>query len=81
MSWKKKAIGSLKQRNNIIIKEADKDSTVFIMDNLFYLCEVECILNDVNAYLVVNAGEYAHLIISICRLVKKFNSENNREWN
>ena len=46
----RKAIECLKQKSNLIIKEADKGSAVVVMEKEFYINQTKKIIDDTSAY-------------------------------
>lgn len=71
----RKALDSLRQREDLIIKEADKGSSVVIMDRSFYITQAEIILNDSSAYQQIGADDDHKLMKKICRLADNYKSE------
>lgn len=69
----RKAIKSLKSDKSIIIKEADKGSTVVIMDKEYYLEKILNMLNNSDTYILEDKTSDLNIQNKIVRLINKFN--------
>ena len=71
----KKAINSLKEREDIVTEEADKGSCMVIMAKSFYLQHVYQIIDDPSSYSEINADKDNKLMKKISKLSTKYKSE------
>ena len=76
----RQAITTLEQREDIILKEADKGSSVVIMNKEFYSRKAEEIIHDQSAYQLIQSDEDAKLMKKIQNFVVQYETElTNKE--
>ena len=68
----RKAIQSLKNNKQIIIKEADKGAAVVLMNRDFYVQRAECILRDSSAYEKINGDGDKKLMNSLSKFINNY---------
>ena len=71
----RQAITTLEQREDIILKEADKGSSVVIMNKEFYISKAEEIIHDQLAYQQIQSDEDTKLMKKIQNFVVEYETE------
>ena len=71
----RQAITTLKQREDIILKEADKGSSVIIINKEFYISKAEEIIHDQSAYQQIQSDEDTKLMKKIQNFVVQYETD------
>ena len=68
----RRALKTLRQNHNIIIKEADKGGAICIMDKTYYASKIKSLLNDQNTYKFIKDDQISSTINKIKKFTKKY---------
>ena len=71
----RQAFTTLEQREDIILKEADKGSSVVLMNKEFYISKAEEIIHDWSAYQQIQSDEDTKLMKKIQKFVVQYETE------
>jgi hypothetical protein len=71
----RKAITLLQQKDNIIIKEADKGSAIVVMDKDYYQEKINDVLNDSDTYVEIPTNRDSSIHNKIKKMVNKYSNE------